>query len=124
MATDKAQHPQEWLRPASQSSKHYSTPEGYFDGLASAIMERIDNEPIGESIQPTHWWVKVKPLVYLAACFVGLMLTFSLVQYLSSQSIPTSVANQATAEPSEDDWAVFYTEYADRDYEKELDYTL
>lgn len=125
MITDKHQHPEEWLRPASESSQHYSTPEGYLEGLADAIMERIDSEPTAEHSHPTHWWVKAKPLVYLAACFVGLMLTFSLVQYVSSPNNTPAITSQETEE-LDDEWAIFYSEYADgiNDYDKDLEYTL
>jgi len=49
----------------------FRTPEGYFDNLTSEIMNKLPEKDYSELDRPVSLWEKVKPLLYLAAFFVG-----------------------------------------------------
>lgn len=53
-------------------SNPFSVPEGYFEQLQEQLMESLPEKQPHEKewLEPT-WWQKVRPLVYLAAMFVG-----------------------------------------------------
>lgn len=50
----------------------FKVPDGYFANLTSEVMNRLpDEETITFAESPVSMWTKVKPLLYLAAMFVG-----------------------------------------------------
>lgn len=49
----------------------FRTPEGYFENLTSEIMNSLPEKDYSEIDQPVSLWVKVRPLLYLAAFFAG-----------------------------------------------------
>lgn len=101
------------LPSRDDSQKHYMVPDGFLDGLTDSIMSRIPTEEPEVVVPPVHWWVKAKPIVYLAACFVGLGLCFQAVQLLSpTPSSETHAATEAMGPISDEDYASFYAEYA------------
>lgn len=52
----------------------FKVPEGYFENLTQQVMERLpEKEP--QPTQEISMWERVKPWVYMAAMFVGLMFT-------------------------------------------------
>lgn len=59
------------------SADPFRVPEGYFEGLTDRIMAALP-EPSAEATQPptVSLMDKVKPLLYLAASFLGMMLLF------------------------------------------------
>ena len=59
------------------STDPFRVPEGYFEGLTDRIMAALP-EPSAEATQPptVSLMDKVKPLLYLAASFLGMMLLF------------------------------------------------
>lgn len=98
--------------PRERSESHYAVPERFFDKLSDELMSKLPEPAIPTA--PVHWWVKVKPIVYLAACFVGLMLCFRLIQPAfeptSNELSTTSELSQASAE----EWSNFYEDYNDQ----------
>lgn len=50
-----------------------TVPDGYFDGFASRMMERLP-EKKQENILPRTWWQRCRPYVYMAAMFGGIWL--------------------------------------------------
>lgn len=94
----------------------FRVPDGYFENFASELMERLpDKEKVEISRQPTTW-EKVRPLLYMAAMFVGAML---LIRVAASHYTPAE--NPALDE----DWDV-ETEYIDMAMESSMldDYSL
>lgn len=96
--------------------EHYSVPDGYFDGLTARIMANIPEEDPVEKPQSISWWKKVKPSLYLAASFVGLLLCFKGMAYVTE---PTQLGRQAQATrevvPDADaEYISYYEDYATR----------
>ena len=52
----------------------YSTPEGYFDDFTARLLERLPEVEAAPEPRVTRW-SRVKPWVYMAAMFCGLMLS-------------------------------------------------
>ncbi len=109
-----------------QSASHYSTPEGFLDGLAETIMSRLpDEQELAEvPALPVSWWTKAKPIVYLAACFVGLALIFQGIRSLETKTGLTAEDKAKVEAIDDSEWAVYYSEYSsaiiDQDHEREL----
>ncbi len=115
------------LPDREQSRGHYTTPPDFFSQLNERILTNLPEEE-AEAPAPVSWWVKARPVVYLAACFVGLMLCFRVVQDLQPQASTPSQEQSADLEASldEEDWALYYSDYASREdaYEQEFSYAL
>lgn len=117
------------LPDREQSRGHYTTPPDFFSQLNDRILTSLPD--MEESPGVVFWWTKARPIVYLAACFVGLMLCFRVVQEFEQTPPPTtssagaSMANLVTSS-EEDEWMLYYSEYASRaeSYQQELDYAL
>lgn len=52
----------------------FRTPEGYFEHLTDSIMSQLP-EKTPQQHAPIRMWDRVKPWLYMAAMFVGLMFT-------------------------------------------------
>lgn len=112
------------LPPRHESEQHYSVPEGYFDDLEERLLKSLPQEdemPPVEEANPTLW-VRLRPILYMAAMFVTMSLLFR--AFHSSQSKPTTPAvakTEQTARPagdtakaSEAAWEDYYTDYGAR----------
>lgn len=54
----------------------FTVPEGYFDQFPKELMDRLpEKQPQPDDAQPITLWQRVKPWVYMAAMFCGLMLS-------------------------------------------------
>lgn len=52
----------------------FTVPEGYFDQFPKELMDRLpEKQPQPDDAQPITLWQRVKPWVYMAAMFCGLM---------------------------------------------------
>lgn len=74
----------------------FKVPDGYFANLTSEVMNRLPAEEtniIAES--PVSMWTKVKPLLYLAAKFVGAAL---IIRSFSVDNKPVPSADMAMGE--------------------------
>lgn len=52
----------------------FTVPKGYMEGLDERIMSRIPEKKPSEEARVVPLWEKVRPLIYLAAMFAGMML--------------------------------------------------
>lgn len=106
------------LPRAEQSQSHYTTPDGYFDTLSERIMSSLP-EGMEEPELPVNWWVKLQPSLYLAACFVGLYLSFKAFDIYRSemtreQELQSTEALVAASEAiPEDEYLAFYQDYSE-----------
>lgn len=50
----------------------FKVPEGYFENFTSEVMNRLpEKEKISQQEETVGTWTKIKPLLYMAAMFVG-----------------------------------------------------
>ena len=56
----------------------YNVPEGYFDNFTGQMMDRLPERTFDDlPARRVTLWDKVKPIIYLAAMFVGIALMFA-----------------------------------------------
>ena len=75
----------------------FKVPEGYFENLTSEIMNKLpEKEKVDyKEVQPTLW-VRVRPLAYMAAMFIGAAL---IIRVASSDNKP--VTDEVSVAPVE-----------------------
>ena len=50
----------------------FKVPEGYFENLTSEVMNKLpEKEKVAFKEEPVSTWTRLKPLLYMAAMFVG-----------------------------------------------------
>ena len=50
----------------------FKVPEGYFENLTSEVMDKLpEKEKVAFKEEPVSTWTRLKPLLYMAAMFVG-----------------------------------------------------
>ena len=66
------------LKQKFGTNNGFKVPEGYFESLTPTIMRKL---PMEETVPPVHvtLWDKVKPWIYMAAMFCGLLFTIRAV---------------------------------------------
>lgn len=62
------------LKQKFGTENHFTVPENYFKNLVPTIMEQLP-EVEKKQLPPVRLWDKVKPWVYMAAMFCGLLFT-------------------------------------------------
>ena len=61
----------------SRDTEPFRVPDGYFEGLTNRILSALPDPPADVPQPPTvSLMEKVKPLIYLAAAFLGMVLLF------------------------------------------------
>ena len=60
------------------TANHFTVPEDYFKNLVPNIMEHLPEQKVKE-IPPIRLWDRVKPWIYMAAMFCGLLVTIKAV---------------------------------------------
>lgn len=63
----------------------FRVPEGYFESFASEVMNNLPEKEKAETPRKPTTWEKVRPLLYMAAMFVGAML---IIRIASSHYTP------------------------------------
>ena len=56
----------------------FRVPEGYFEGLTEDIMSRLPEHPVVKS-KKISMYDRVKPLLYMAAMFIGAILILNII---------------------------------------------
>ena len=51
----------------------FKVPEGYFENLTSEVMGKLPEKegPAFEEVKQPTMWIRMKPLLYMAAMFIG-----------------------------------------------------
>ena len=103
----------------------YSTPEGYFEEFKLRMMDTIrSEEPLSPPEVPRSLFQTLKPYIYLAAMFVGMLLMFNVFRnrYSPRESesvVATNVVDTNTDDTliiDEDDLDLFFTNYTADSY--------
>ena len=86
----------------------FKLPEGYFDHLTEKIMEGLpEKEAVEVHNKPVTLWAKLKPLLYLAAMFVGAALIIRVASWNTGQ-----VAADASLEADTDTLTEQFIDFA------------
>ena len=100
------------LPPAKESGRHYTTPEGYFEGLEERLLAQLPDEAPVEAVTPRPTlWVRLRPILYLAAMFVSFNLLFR--AFHTPEKTSTTTASVTTQTPDEE-YADYYADYGER----------
>lgn len=100
------------LPPAEESGSHYTTPEGYFEGLEERLLAQLPDEAPAEAVTPRPTlWVRLRPILYLAAMFVSFSLLFR--AFHTPEKTSTTTASVTTQTPDEE-YADYYADYGER----------
>ena len=60
----------------------FKVPDGYFENLTSEVMNKLpEKEKVVFKEEPVSTWTRLKPLLYMAAMFVGAALIIRAVSY-------------------------------------------
>lgn len=86
-----------WQELSKESG--YKLPEGYFENITARVMERLPQQPEQETPTVTLW-TKVRPILYMAAMFVGIALFLNIVKW-SSDAIATVPQQALLVSPTE-----------------------
>lgn len=107
----------------SRDTEPFRVPDGYFEGLTNRILSALPDDPPADTPQPptVSLMEKVKPLIYLAAAFLGMVLLFKGLSALRpadrTTEPPLYVQHATTPSAAADDEADFLdyleAQYAD-----------
>ena len=94
----------------------FRVPEHYFDNFTKELMGKLpEKEPLPYSTEPTLWQ-RVKPWVYMAAMFCGIMLSVRI--FVGEPQKDEFSISQAEAEMlPEEEWENFVRRAFDDNYE-------
>ena len=97
----------------------FRVPEHYFDNFTEELMGKLpEKEPLPFSTEPTPW-ERVKPWVYMAAMFCGIMLSVRI--FVGEPLKDEFTISQAEAEMlPEEEWENFIRRAFDDNYETYL----
>lgn len=74
----------------------FKVPEGYFENFTSEVMNKLpEKEKVAFEEEHTSTWTKLKPLLYMAAMFVGAAL---IIRVASTDFKPAAVNEVAVIE--------------------------
>ena len=101
------------LPSAEESQAHYGVPSGYFDTLEDRIMAQIPESQPEEAlpVAKPKLWIRLRPIVYLAAIFVSMNLIF---RAFHPDPAPQQVAKTETPQSSDDEYTDYYADYGER----------
>ncbi|MEG2573484.1 MAG: hypothetical protein RSA44_02360, partial [Bacteroides sp.] len=83
------------IRMKCGNENKFTVPEGYFDNLTEEIMNKLpEKEEIIEEEVTVPMWQRVKPWIYMAAMFAGMLFSIRVMIDLTSgdkESVNTAV---------------------------------
>lgn len=74
----------------------FTVPEGYFENFSSKLMERLPEKEPALPQPAITTWQRIKPWVYMAAMFCGLMLSVRVFVGRPQQDSPAFTATEET----------------------------
>ena len=74
----------------------FKVPDGYFENLTSEVMNKLpEKEKVAFKEEPVSTWTRLKPLLYMAAMFVGAAL---IIRVASTDHKPAAADDVAVTE--------------------------
>lgn len=73
----------------------FKVPDGYFENLTSEVMNKLPEKEKAFKEEPVSTWTRVKPLLYMAAMFVGAAL---IIRVASTDPKPAATDDVAVME--------------------------
>lgn len=70
----------------------FTVPEGYFENFSKELMDKLPEKEQVYAPEPASTWQRIKPWVYMAAMFCGLMFTVRVVVGPPRQDTPIFTA--------------------------------
>lgn len=70
----------------------FTVPEGYFENFSKELMDKLPEKEQVHAPEPASTWQRIKPWVYMAAMFCGLMFTVRVVVGPPRQDTPIFTA--------------------------------
>lgn len=108
------------IRKKVGTQNSFQVPEGYFENLTSEVMNKLpQKEKSAFEVETPTVWTRMKPLVYMAAMFVGAALIIRV-----ASSGPEKVSDEVAV--SETDVEAVTDEYIDAAMDRSMldDYSL
>lgn len=65
----------------------FKVPDGYFESFTDKLMEQLPDIPVSQTQEITTWQ-RVKPWVYMAAMFGGLMFGLKTMKWATDRDMP------------------------------------
>jgi len=96
----------------------FQVPDGYFEGLTEQMMSQLPDRPV-ERPSVISLYDRVKPWLYMAAAFIGVIVLFRFVDFKFDKAPGTASPEKALVQPyipSEDDENDAFMEYIEEDY--------
>jgi len=79
----------------------FKVPDGYFENLTSEVMNKLpEKEKVVFKEEPVSTWTRLKPLLYMAAMFVGAAL---IIRVASSDHKPAAAVTEVDTEVVSDE---------------------
>ena len=71
-------------------------PEGYFENLTSEVMGKLPEKegPAFEEVKQPTMWIRMKPLLYMAAMFIGAALIIRVASSNHQRQLPVIISLQ------------------------------
>lgn len=91
----------------------FKMPDNYLDNITSRVMEQLPEQPEQETVV-VSLWTKVRPILYMAAMFMGIALFLNVVKW-GSETIASAPEQALLVSPTENsvDELVLYSSMDD-----------
>lgn len=64
----------------------FNTPDGYFDTLPEQIIDNLpESVPVTEPALQSNIWTKIKPWLYMAVSFIGIMFSIKIAMAVAER---------------------------------------
>lgn len=95
----------------------FRVPEGYFEELNLAIMEKLPPMAETPKTAPLTSWQRFKPYIYLAAMFAGIWLMMNMFHHISNtplniDNLPENIVLAMSDQPDYDNYAPYESDYS------------
>jgi hypothetical protein len=92
----------------------FSVPDGYFEKMTSELMDKLpEKKPAIAEMKEASRWERLKPLLYMAAMFVGAALIINVATFKSGDGKTTESVAQAEATDAEQEEERYICEMAE-----------